>query len=504
MKTNNICTAKFSETVERNLTGIMRLDLSMFIAAAFRELNPETEYFPSDHIDVIAAKLSACQRGEIRRLIISLPPRSLKSHSVSVAFVAWLLGLDPAKQVICASYGQDLAEKHARDCRTVMMTPFYRRVFPETRISSQRSSVNDFMTTKNGFRMATSVGGVLTGRGGDIIVIDDPLKPDEALSETKRKAVNDWFDNSLLSRLNNKTTGTIIIVMQRLHQDDLVGHVMEKGEWEVLNFPAIAEEDEIHLIHSPFGAWSYTRKKGEVLSPIREPLETLRQTREDIGEYNFSSQYQQNPVPLDGARIKTAWLKYYEPKDLPERFPMVVQSWDTANKSGEFNDYSVCTVWGIDRKNKYLLEVFRERLDYPELRRAVKNLSEKCRRQYYSRPVVLIEDKASGTQLLQDLKADQILRLKSYSAPAGSDKVMRLFAQTTEFECGHVFFPRSAPWLTDYVKELTTFPGSKYDDQVDSTTQALDYVKSRLKYLKYTSSTSVEPIFLPGVGLIWR
>jgi len=188
---------------------ILRRDLRTFIERSFYELNPQTRFVANWHIDVIASKLEQCRQGKIRRFIVNLPPRSLKSHAISVAFPAWVLGHSPSAQIICASYGQDLAEKHARDCRNLMMSEFYKRCFP-TRLAPQRLSVNDFMTTAQGFRMATSVGGVLTGRGGDIIIIDDPQKPEEALSEPGRKAVNEWFDNTLLSRLNNKEEGIII------------------------------------------------------------------------------------------------------------------------------------------------------------------------------------------------------------------------------------------------------------------------------------------------------
>jgi hypothetical protein len=198
----------------------------------------------------MAAKLAACYRGKIRRLIINIPPRHLKSLCASIALPAWWLGHDPTAQILCVSYGQELADKHARDCRTVMSSTFYQRVFP-TRISPQKQSVPEFATTRQGFRFATSVGDVLTGRGGDIIIIDDPLKPDEALSHAQRKAVNEWYDHTLISRLNDKQAGCTILIMQRLHQDDLVGHVLEREPWEVISFPAIAEQDECHIIDTP-------------------------------------------------------------------------------------------------------------------------------------------------------------------------------------------------------------------------------------------------------------
>lgn len=444
-----------------------------FAERSFYELNPQTKFISSPHIELLVSRLEACRAGKIRRLIVNLPPRSLKSHAVSVVFPAWVLGHDPTAQIICASYGQDLADKHARDSRILMASAFYRRLFPNTCLSTEKQSISEFMTTGQGFRMSTSVNGVLTGRGADLIILDDPLKPDDAFSETRRPAVNEWYDHSLISRLNNKGTGTIIIVMQRLHQDDLVGHVMEQEKWDVLRFPAIAEEDENLWIEGPLGKRRWARKKGEALQPDREPLFVLANIRQTIGTYNFESQYQQSPTPVGGAIIQTQWLKRYDENDSKE-FVCILQSWDTANKSGEINDYSVCTTWGMLHEKYYLLDVFRKRLDYPQLKRAVKEQAEK-----HKAHTILIEDKASGTQLIQDLKNDGVCGIEGYEAPTGTDKTMRLYAQAAEFEAGHVLLPSSAPWVEDYVRELTSFPGSKYDDQVDSTTQALDHLKNK-------------------------
>ena len=449
---------------------ILRQDFMSYIERSFYELNPQTELKVAQYIEVMASKLEASRQGKIRRLIINLPPRHLKSHCVSVAFISWLLGHDPSLQVISACYGQDLAEKFARDCRTLMTSALYKRLFP-TRLSD-RQAVHDFATTDGGTRMATSVGGVLTGRGADFIVIDDPMKPDEAMSETSRKAVNDWYDNTLLSRLNDKSKGCIIIVMQRLHQDDLVGHVLDQEYWEVVSFPAIAEEEESFVIESPLGRSLYHRQVGDLLDPARESLVTLENIRRTTGTYNFSSQYQQCPIPVGGNMVRTEWLQYYEKP--PERFTYKLLSLDTANKAQEINDYSVGTVWGYKDNKFYLLHVFRKRLNYPDLKRAVLQLAKE-----YSVNEVLIEDRASGTQLLQDLRADGCYRLTPYLPIAGMDKIMRLNAQTPAFEQGLVYLPISAPWLYEYVKELTGFPGSKYDDQVNSTAQALHHMRSQ-------------------------
>jgi len=452
-------------------TFILRQDFMSFIERSFYELNPQTPFITGPHIELMASKLEACRQGKIRRLAILVPPRHLKSHCASIAFVAWCLGHNPAGHFICASYGQDLADKLARDCRTVMLSSWYRRL-SSTRLLSNRQPVHDFATTELGTRMATSVGGPLTGRGADFILIDDAMKADDALSEPRRKAVKEWYDNTLVSRLNDKATGCIIIIAQRLHQDDLVGHVLEQEPWDVVSLPAIAEQDETHLIESPFGRRVWTRRAGEALHPERESLQTLSAIRETMTDYNFAAQYQQSPLPPGGAMVKTGWLKYYEPGELPERFDSKLQSWDTANKATDLSDFSVCTTWGVCNRYFYLLHVSRMRWNYPELKQAVREHA-----QQHRPTTILIEDKASGTPLIQDLRSDGLLGIKPYVPPAGTDKVMRLHLQTALFAEGRVLLPRHAPWLADYVAELTGFPGSKYDDQVDSTTQALQFLK---------------------------
>ena len=196
---------------------LLRADFASFAQHCFRELNPRTLFASSWHHDIIAAKLDAVRGGRVRGLVINEPPRHLKSHLASVSFPAWRLGHDPSAQILCVSYAQDLADKLSRDCRRLLASDWYQRLFP-TRLSPQRAAVPEFETTAQGSRVATSVGGVLTGRGADIIVVDDPLKPEEALSQTQRQAANEWFDHTLYSRLNDKLTDAIVLIMHRLHE----------------------------------------------------------------------------------------------------------------------------------------------------------------------------------------------------------------------------------------------------------------------------------------------
>jgi predicted phage terminase large subunit-like protein len=292
--------------------------------------------------------------------------------------------------------------------------------------------------------------------------------------QTSRKATHTWFDNTLRSRLNDKTTGCIVIVAQRLHQDDLVGHVLDQEDWEVVSFQAVAQVDECHLIDGPLGRRFFQRKAGDVLHPSRESAASLAKTQRAISSFNFASQYQQSPIPLGGAIVKTEWLRYYEPGEQPADFWLILQSWDTANKSGELNDYSVCTTWGVtDEEQYYLLDVCRKRLNFPDLKREVVRQAER-----YGPYITLVEDKASGTQLIQDLANEAHVQLTPYTPPSGADKIMRLHSQTASFENGRILLPREAPWLHDYIAEITGFPGSRFADQVDSTTQALDYLRN--------------------------
>jgi predicted phage terminase large subunit-like protein len=448
---------------------LLRSDFTGFARHCFHELNPRTPFVPSWYHEITAAKLEAVRAGRIRRLIINMPPRHLKSHLASVAFPAWCLGHDPSMQILCVSYAQDLADKLSRDCRTIVASDWYRQLFA-TRLSAQRQAMSEFETTAQGCRLATSVGGVLTGRGADLIVIDDPLKPEEALSPIQRQAANDWFDHTLYSRLNDTRTGAIVLIMHRLHEDDLAGHVLAQEDWEVVRFPAIAEEDESFVVESALGRHIFTRRRGEALDSARQPLASLDTIRRTIGEYNFAGQYQQTPSPQGGGMIKPAWFKSYGRNERPEKFDRIVQSWDTANKASELSDFSVCTSWGVQGKDLYLLHVLRRRMEYPELKRAVR---EQWRA--FGASVVLIEDKASGTQLIQELIAEGLHAVTRYQPQA--DKVMRMHAQTAMIENGFVHLPREAGWLADYLHELTMFPKGRHDDQVDSTAQMLDWFK---------------------------
>ncbi len=461
--------------VDRNLLeAMLRHDLPSFIHRTVQTVAPAAAYQPNWHIDAIAWYLRQCLDGKIKRLIITVPPRNLKSVCASVAFPAWVLGRDPTRRIICASYANELTAKHARDCRAVLESDWYRRVFPRTRLNPKKSAELDFETTRQGGRYGTSLGGTLTGRGGNYVIVDDPIKPSDAMSGVKRESVKQWFDGTLYSRLDSKKDDVIVIVMQRVHVDDLVGHVLEKdGDWAHLDLPATADTPQ----SIPVGPNEvHHRKTGDILHPEREPAEVLEQIKADMGSAAFSAQYQQRPVPVEGNLIKWRWLRVYAYPPAHGPDGRVIQSWDTAAKAGELNDYSVCTTWLMKGDDYYLLDVLRQRLEYPHLK---KRVIEMARR--YGAHSVLIEDKGSGTQLMQDLRFEKT-GVRPIAITPDADKVTRMSNQSAHIEAGQVMLPETAPWLDEFKAEVMAFPNGRFDDQVDSLSQFLGWAEHHKRF----------------------
>lgn len=443
----------------------LRTDLKWFIAKCFGTLNPGTEYQANWHIEAIAWQLEQVRLGRTKRLIIAMPPRSAKSISASIAFPAFLHGHDPSKEIIAVSYAQGLATKLHNDYRTILSSSWYKAVFPETRVDPKKETEQEVRLTQRGNRLATSVGGVLTGRGADIIIIDDPLKADDARSEAQRNKVNEWFSSTLLSRLNQKTEGAVVIVTQRLHIDDLVGHVTEYDHnWTILNLPAIAiEKQRIQVGSDRF----YDRGQNELLHPAREDQAILDELKHNIGSESFEAQYQQCPVPPGGHMFKRGWLNYYliQPEITDE--DTVFQSWDTASKTGLANDWSVGTTWLYKGGFYYLLNVVREKLEYPALKAKMLETAKQ-----YNPRIILVEDTGVGTGLIAELKVEG---LDVVEISATQSKEARANIETPKFESGRVWFPKSAVWLSALEAELLAFPAGRHDDQVDSIVQALAY-----------------------------
>jgi predicted phage terminase large subunit-like protein len=474
-----------------------RQDFVSFVRKTFHVLNPGATFHMNWHICAIAHALEQVWLGHTKRLIITVPPRSLKSVMCSVALPAWVLGRDPTKRVIVASYSAELAIKHGNDFRTVINSDEVRGIFPGLCISAIKNTQSEVVTTLNGFRLAISVDGTLTGRGGDIIIIDDPIAALAAMSQKAREHVVDWYFNTLLSRLDDKQNGAIVLVMQRLHEDDLAGVLLRGSDlWTVLNLPAISEQDE----EIPIGNGQvHFRRAGDVLHPEREPKEVLDSLRAQLGAEIFSAQYQQRPMPPGGGTIKRTWVRRYD--QLPQS-GLIVQSWDVANKQGEENDYSVCSTWLVHEKRYYLKDLLRGRFDFPTLKRKVFEQAK-----LHKASPVLMEDAGFGTALIQEFKTADF---SVVAVKPEYDKKIRMGIQSAKFENGQVFFPKEAPWLRELEDELFAFPNGRHDDQVDSISQALSYKspsgwtnESYEGYSKLVTGLCQEAIFARLAGRPW-
>ncbi len=456
--------------VDKNLLNtLLRSDFPAFVQKVFCTLNPGAEFIPSWHIEAICEQLMRTQRGECRRLIVNLPPRALKSTIIAVAFPAFLMALNPTVRIIVASYSDDLARKLGRDFRAIVKSVWYREAFPAMAAAPRKDSEGEYVTAAHGFRLAASIGGTLTGLGADVLIVDDPIKAIDASSEAERNKVNDWVHGTLLNRLD-KPEGVLIVTMQRLHQNDLSGFLLEKGGYDHLKIPAIALDNE--LAFALGNGRTYRRRKDEPLEQNRFGFEDLEKRRHEIGSILFSTQYQQEPLPEGGNIFKTEYLsRRYKQSECPSGY--VVISWDTAGgKTGANNSYSAATVWNVVGNEYYLMDVVRGRWEFPDLLRQIDDLARR-----YKAGHVLVEDTMLGMGLIQDLKRNAVYDI--IPIKPDQNKIMRAQICTGTFEAGRVWLPEDAPWLADFLLELSGFPNAKFDDQVDSVTQFINWVKER-------------------------
>lgn len=451
------------------LEALLTRRLDAFIAKTFQHLNDGQNLKPNWLLGTMAWHLDQVERVTLKRLIINVPPRHLKSISASVAFPAFVLGRNPATSFTLVCYSQELGEKMMRDLRSVLGSLWFRQAFPELRLT--KNTASEIVTDRNGGVNMTSVEGTLTGRGSDIIIVDDPIKPGDVQSEAERKRVNEWFSNTLFSRLNDKKTGRIVVAMQRLHEDDVTGYLTASPGhgWTVLKAPAIADVESVHPLIGK--SKPYIRLAGSVIDPDREDHETLAQLQRDLGSLVFSAQYQQEPLPRLGNLVKGGWFKTYSLDELDREFDAVVVSWDTASAANDNNDFSVGSVWGVKDNRYYLLRVYRERLEYPALRRRILEVVHRHRAGR-----VLLEWADSGRNLYSDL-AELDCRSRYRAIKPKGSKEDRLSACSAIIEDGRVYLPESAEWLTPFLSEVTGFPNARHDDQVDSLSQFLNYMR---------------------------
>jgi len=452
--------------LDRRLADVIyRNSFGAFCCAAFEILNPGVPLDQNWHIDFIChsiEKLAVDPKGG--RLVINLPPRSLKSFIISVCLPAWLLGRNPSARIVCASYSEELAFKFSRGTRALMDGSFYKKIFPRTKFNPRKTTERELETTRHGYRLATSVGGALTGRGGDTLIIDDPIKPIDAESELALSHASGWFRNTALSRIDKIDSSLIIVTMQRLHVDDLSGILIEQG-WPSLVLPAIATE----AVEYELGEGDiYRRPAGELLQPDRDTADGMEAQRASIGSKIFSAQYQQNPVPAEGNMIKADWLPRYDFAPGDRWFRRVVLSCDPAGKPGQHNDYTSIAILGFSDKHVHLLHVVRGHWTVMQMHDRIKALVTQ-----WKVDQILIEDTASGMGLVQILKDDP--SLWAVGRRSNLSKLVRMAQHEGRFEAGLILLPKEAPWLADFENELLAFPNGRYDDQVDAVLLFLDW-----------------------------
>ncbi|WP_020469711.1 phage terminase large subunit [Zavarzinella formosa] len=434
-------------------------------------------YKAAAHHRLIARHLEAVERGDIERLMISMPPRHGKSMLASEFFPAWYLGRNPSHYVIAATYAQELADDFGRKVRDQIADAAFQQIFPGCKLKGDSQSakrfhvtqeqpdpeVSDaFATSLDGAYFAAGIGGPLTGRGAHLLLIDDPVKNrEDADSPTIRQKNKEWYTSTAYTRL--MPNGKIVIIQTRWHDDDLTGWQLREHEhegWVVLSLPAIAETDDDIL----------GRKTGDPLW-ANYPVDVLERIKKAVGSRDWTALYQQRPAPAEGGIFKAHWFKRYSEPAHGE-YEQIVQSWDTAIKASQLNDPSCCTTWGVRKDGFDLLQVLVKRLEYPDLKALVVKQADA-----FGADAILIEDKASGQQLLQDLKRTTTLPL--IGILPDRDKITRASGVSAMVEAGKVSLPMQAAWLTDFESEMLTFPNSPHDDQVDSLTQYLNWVRTR-------------------------
>lgn len=471
-------------------TALAEKSLSDYVRQAWPILEPTTPYLHNYHIDLISEHLEAVVLGQLTRLIVNIPPRYMKSILCSVTWPTWVWVKYPEKRFMFGSYAQGLSVKHSLDRRTIIESDWYQRRWGNRyRLRDDQNTKAEFVNDHRGHMIATSVDGTATGKGADILVVDDPVNPKEANSAAARENANTWFDRTFYTRLDNKRTGAIVVVMQRLHEQDLTGHLMAKeAGWHQLALPAEAPRKMV--ITLPISGQEITREKGDLLWPEREGPKELEDTRRNLGSYGFAGQYQQNPVPDGGGILKTWWWRYWQPKganlppvmvqtpegewleikpvDLPDQFDTELQSWDMAFKETSDSDYVAGGHWGQKGANSFLSRMLNQRLDFPKSVAAVDAWAKAYPR---ARPI-LIEDKANGPAVISTLQ-NKIGGIVAVNPEGG--KEARAHAVSPFVEAGNVYLPHPMiDSLTDVlITQAAALPKGENDDLADQLTQAL-------------------------------
>ena len=415
-------------------------------------------FISGKHHQIMADAFERVAAGELKRLIINMPPRHTKSEFASYLLPAWFLGMFPQKKIIQTAHTAELAVGFGRKVRNLVSSTPYQKVF-QTELSSDSKAAGRWNTSEGGDYFAIGVGGAVTGKGADLLIIDDPHSEQEAKQNNPAvyDGVYEWYTSGPRQRL--QPGGAIIIVMTRWAKRDLTGRILQAAEdrdgdrWEVIELPAILPDEK--PLWPQF--WSY-----EELSALRNELPLSK----------WSAQYQQEPTSEEGAIVKRDWWKIWD-SDVPPKCEFLIQSWDTAFTKNERSDYSACTTWGVFYKDEdksdahiILLDAFKKRMEFPELKQcALESYKD------WEPDAFIVEAKAAGAPLIYELRQMGI-PVSEYSPSRGNDKVVRLNSVSDLFASGKVWAPPTR-WAEEVIEEMASFPNSEHDDLVDSSTQAL-------------------------------
>lgn len=492
---------------------VMHDSLDAFAERAFRVINPSEIYEWNWHIECIVEHLEAVANNEIRDLIINIPPRTLKTFLVSTAFPAWYLGRDPTKKFIVTSFKHERAVSMAQNTRHIMKDDFYTQLFPKTIIDPTQDEKHNFHTTQHGMYYSSAMHSA-TGAGGDIVICDDPLNPDEALSDTVRNSTNQTIRGTIFNRFNDRRKGHFILVMQRLHEDDPTGNLLKDGGYVLLKLPAEAPKSIVVQLPSRGREWRMAQ--GDLLFPQRLTKEILDRNRLSLTEYHYAGQYLQEPVPLGGGMFRDEWVNYYQPGGIrPVNMNIVIlvdaAGGDEINKKKKkTSDYTAMMVVGLASDNNYyLLDIVRDRLNPTErittlfmLHRkwnALTGKPPKCGYEKYG----LMTD----THYIRQKMHDDGYYFNLTELGGAMDKVSRISRLVPDMQNGRWYFPanliyadnlgRSFDLVHELVySEMPTFPYARYDDMLD----ALSRVYDETLYMSFPQLETKERQNIVGFG----
>jgi predicted phage terminase large subunit-like protein len=449
--------ALVEELEEAKVREAAQMDFLKFVRAMW------PAFIEGEHHKIMAKAFEKVAEGELKRLIINMPPRHTKSEFASYLLPSWFLGLYPDKKVIQTAHTAELSVGFGRRVRNLVDSEDYTRVFSETKLQADSKAAGRWNTSVGGEYFAIGVGGAVTGKGADLLIIDDPHSEQEAAlgDPSVYDRVHEWYTSGPRQRL--QPGGAIVMVMTRWHQRDLTGQVIKSSiqrdgsdEWEVIEFPAIMPS-------------------GRSLWPEFWSLDELEALRNELPSAKWSAQYQQDPTAEEGALVKREWWQVWG-EDRPPSCEFIIQSWDTAFLKKETADYSACTTWGVFYKededegtmapNLILLDAYQERLEFPELKKRAYRLWEE-----YDPDAFVVESKAAGAPLIFELRQMGI-PVSEFSPSRGNDKIARVNAVADLFASGNVWAPETR-WAEEVIEQFAAFPNAEHDDLVDSSTQAL-------------------------------